>query len=237
MKKITTKKILYWLIGETAGRSIVGVWKWLWGLPIESGGKIAEKVAQESLQSMQLAVANLTNSVAKVVATYEQAKHQYNQKQQEFDDAENQAKLAYSKGNQDAARLALTKAIAIEKLLPQLGNQVKKIEKVKLAAQDKLTREREKIEAFKLDMANIKALTSMNLALVDISKLSDELDIESALGQFEEAKERVENKFVLENTKVDLAQDPTKKLQDDIDRLVTEDELSRRFQQLLVENN
>lgn len=54
MSKITLKKIFYWFIDETAGRSAVGIWKWLWGLPIEPGGKIAEKVAAESLQSMLL---------------------------------------------------------------------------------------------------------------------------------------------------------------------------------------
>ena len=54
MSKITLKKIFYWFIDETAGRSAVGIWKWLWGLPIEPRGKIARKVAAESLQSMVL---------------------------------------------------------------------------------------------------------------------------------------------------------------------------------------
>jgi len=50
----TLKKIFYWFIGETAGRSTAGIWKWFWGLPIEPGGKIARKVAAEPLQSMLL---------------------------------------------------------------------------------------------------------------------------------------------------------------------------------------
>ena len=49
MKKITSKKVTYWLLGETAGRTSVATWKWLWGLPVESGGKIAENVAKESV--------------------------------------------------------------------------------------------------------------------------------------------------------------------------------------------
>ncbi len=71
MKKITAKKITYWLLGSTAGSTSVAAWKWLWGLPVESGGKIAEKVAQESINSMQESVAQLTNAVAKVVAAYQ----------------------------------------------------------------------------------------------------------------------------------------------------------------------
>ena len=71
MKKITAKKITYWLFGSTAGSTSVAAWKWLWGLPVESGGKIAEKVAQESINSMQESIAQLTNAVAKVVAAYQ----------------------------------------------------------------------------------------------------------------------------------------------------------------------
>ncbi|BAZ15604.1 PspA/IM30 family protein [Calothrix sp. NIES-4071] len=47
------KKAIYWLMGERAGRTIVGTWNWLWGIPVEQGGKVAVAVAEESLQSMQ----------------------------------------------------------------------------------------------------------------------------------------------------------------------------------------
>lgn len=32
------KKVLYWLMGDKAGRTIVGAWNWMWALPVESGG-------------------------------------------------------------------------------------------------------------------------------------------------------------------------------------------------------
>jgi phage shock protein A len=224
MKKITTKKILYWVLGETAGRSLVSIWKWLWGLPIESGGKIAEQVARESLQSMQQSVAELTDAVAKVTATYEQIKQQYDRKQEEFDRAEKQAQLAYSNGNQEAARLAITKAISIEKILPQLSDRVTEIETRMIGAQEKLTRERERLEAYKLDMANLQTLTEMNRAMADIHKITTELDLESARSQFEEAKGSIENRSIWEKVRGDLAENPTEKLQADIDKLVTEDD-------------
>ncbi len=28
-------------MGDKAGRTIVGSWNWLWGMPVESGGKVA----------------------------------------------------------------------------------------------------------------------------------------------------------------------------------------------------
>lgn len=40
------KKAIYWVMGERAGRTIVGTWNWLWGMPVESGGKVAVAVAE-----------------------------------------------------------------------------------------------------------------------------------------------------------------------------------------------
>ncbi len=55
-------------MGDRAGRVIVGSWRWLWGLPVESGGKVAVAVAEESLQSMQESVQESVEQLAKAVA-------------------------------------------------------------------------------------------------------------------------------------------------------------------------
>jgi len=232
MKTITFKKIFYWFIGETAGRSLVGIWKWLWGLPMEPGGKIAEKVAQESLQSMQQSVVQLTAAVARVVAAYEQAKDKYNKKQAEFQQAEHQAQLAYGQGNQEAARLAMTKAIMIEKILPQLAEQVANAEKVMIAAKEKLNRERDKVEAYKLEMGNLQALAEMNQAMKDIFTITTELDIESARSQFEEAQTAIHGRYLRENAKAELSQNPTEQLEAEINQLTLDEEINQRFQRL-----
>ena len=112
MKQVNAKKITYWLLGETAGRTSVAVWKRLWGMPVEAGGKVAQKVAQESIASMQGSIAQLSTAVAKIVSTYNLAQQQYNNKLKDRHEAERQAQLAHSKGNKEAARLAITKAIA-----------------------------------------------------------------------------------------------------------------------------
>lgn len=53
------KSFIYWLMGDQAGRVVVDSWRWLWGLPVEAGGRVAVAVAQESLQSMQKLVQQL----------------------------------------------------------------------------------------------------------------------------------------------------------------------------------
>ncbi|MGB3208711.1 MAG: PspA/IM30 family protein [Crinalium sp.] len=232
MAKIALKKIFYWFTGETAGRSAVGIWKWLWGIPVEPGGKIAEKVAQESLQSMQQSVVQLTSAVARVVAAYQQAQEKYRKKQEEYYQAERQAQLAYRQGHEEAARLAMTKAIVIEKILPQLQQQVAKAETLMIAAKEKLSREREKVESYKLEMGNLQAMSEMNQAMKDIFDITTELDIENARSQFTEAQNAIQGKYLRENAKAELAENPADKLETQLNNLTLDEEINRRLKSL-----
>lgn len=220
------------LIWGKAGRTLVVIWNWLWGIPIESGGDIAVEVAGESLKSMQQSVAQLAESVATAIAAYENAKGKYELKQQEFKVAENQALLAYQKGNEEAARLAMSRAIAIERLLPKIGEQVAQAEKVVVAVKEKLYREREKLEAYQTEMQNLKVLAEINEALETIAQVDNSLDITSSRYQFESAQAAVEERYLKANAQVEISENPAERLQADLDRLMLNDEISRRLAQL-----
>ena len=232
MSKITPKKVTYWLLGETAGRTSVALWKRLWGMPVEAGGKVAQKVAQESIASMQESIAQLSTAVAKVVSTYNLAQQQYNNKLQDFQEAEKQAQLAHSKGNEDAARLAITKAIAVEKILPQLKERVETAQLTMNKAKAKLKRETEKLEAYKLELENLESLTLVNQAMAEMGGISSEWDLDSARSHFSEAKNSIEKKALLEEAKAELAENPNEILADEIDALSLEAEIEKRFKRL-----
>lgn len=205
------KKLLYWLMGEKAGRTIVGSWNWLWGQPIEQGGKLTVAIAEESLQSMQESVQKLTSAVAMQVGSYEKAKKKYEEKVAELKRLEGTAATAQSMGNMDAARLSMSKAIQIEQLLPQLEGQVKQAEQYVNASKDKLNRERMKLEQYKTDMQNMKDLAEINEALGTIAKVNNEFDIGSARSQFEEAKNALQNRNFRENALAELSENQLKK--------------------------
>lgn len=226
------KLVIYWLIGDRSGRTLVGIWNWLWGIPVESGGKIAQEVAQESLESMQRSIAQLTESVATVVAAYEKAQAKNSAKLQELKQAENGARLAYEQGNEEAARLSMSRAIAIERLLPKIAEQVAQAEKVVIAAKEKLYREREKVEAYKTEMQNLKALSEINEALATIAKVDSSLNLSAASDQFESAQAAVEGRYLKVNAQVELSESHTDKLQTDLERLTLDDEISRRIAKL-----
>lgn len=221
-----------WLLGERASRSLTAIWNWLWGLPIESGGKVAVEVAQVSLQAMQQSVSQLAESVAQITASYQQAKKMYDTKQQEFKQAEEQAFLAHRNGNEEAARLAMSRAIALERLLPQLAEQVAQASKVLQASRDKLSREWQRLETYKVELQNLKDFSVVSEALAAISKVNRDLDLDSARSQFEQAQVAVQGRYLQKNALAELAENPTEKLIADVDKLTLDAEISRRLKSL-----
>ncbi len=217
-------------MGEKAGRTIVGTWNWLWGIPVEQGGKVAVATAEESLQSMQESVQKLAKAVATQVAAYERAKQKYQEKVKELQNAENQAAIAQRSGNSEAARMAMAKVLQVEKLLPQLESQVKQAEQYVNASKDKLNRERMKIEEYKAQMQNMKDLAEINEALGAIAKVNNEFDIGSARSQFETAKNAVERRNLQESAIAELSENSAEKLQAELEQMTADDEIARRLQ-------
>ncbi len=226
------KRLIYWLMGERAGRVVVGSWRWLWGLPVESGGKVAVAVAEESLQSMQESVQQLARAVAQQVGAYERAKQKYQDKTRELTTCEQQARQAQNSGQLEGARLAMGRAIGIEKLLPALEQQVGQAEAFVAASRDKLNRERLKLEQYKSDMQNMKDLAEVNAALESIAKVNNDFDIGSARSSFEAARRAVEGRHLTSAALAELSQNPQEKLSADLEQLSLDEEVSQRLKTL-----
>ena len=224
-------------MGDKAGRTIVGAWNWMWGLPVESGGPVAVAVAEESLRSMQESVQKLAAAVSTQVAAYQRAKTKYEEKVREMQTVERQVITAKRNGNEEAARLAMSKLIQTEQILPQLESQVKQAEQYVNASKDKLNRERMKLEAYKTDMQNMKDMAEINEALQAISKVNNDLSIDSAQSQFEQAKNAVRNHHLEQQALAELSENPQEKLQADLENMTLDDEVNRRLEMLDESNN
>ena len=231
------KKVLYWLMGDKAGRTIVGAWNWMWGLPVESGGPVAVAVAEESLRSMQESVQKLAAAVSTQVAAYQRAKTKYEEKVREMQTVERQAITAKRNGNDEAARFAMSKLIQTEQILPQLESQVKQAEQYVNASKDKLNRERMKLEAYKTDMQNMKDMAEINEALRAISKVNNDLSIDSAQSQFEQARNAVQNHHLEQQALAEISENPQERLQADLENMTLDDEVNRRLEMLDESNN
>ncbi len=226
------KKVIYWLMGEKAGRAMIGTWNWLWGIPVESGGKVAVETAEQALRDMQASVQKLSEAVATQVAAYQRAKQKYQDKVQEMQGLERQAITAQKQGNEEAARLAMSKVIQIEQLLPQLEVQVQQAEGYVNVSKDKLRRERTKLEAYKTDMQNMKDMTEINEALAAMAKVNSDLNIDSARSQFESAKSAVERRNLKQQAIAEFSENPDEKLQADLEKMTLDDAVAQRLQML-----
>jgi phage shock protein A len=226
------KKVMYWLIGEKAGRTVVGTWNWLWGIPVDTGGKVAVAVAEESLQSMQEGVHRLAEAVAIQDASYQKAKKMHEAKLKELEVLNRQVATAQKLGNDLAARQTMTKVIQIEQVLPNLESMIRQAEQAVNQSKAKLNRERVKIESYKSDMQNMKDLAEVNEALAIIASVNNEFDIGSAKSQFEEAKNAVETRNLRTNALAALSENPTAVVNAEIEQMTLEDEVTRRLQQI-----
>lgn len=229
MKKHPVRKTVDLIAGEKAGRIIFASWNWVWGKPIESGGKLSLEVAKDALATMEKKVINLTEAVAKVTASYQQARKIYETKQQEAYDAENKSKLAYERGNLEGARLAMTQVIATEKILPQLSQMVETAEERMNAAKEQLNREKEKLEMYKLQMDNLKTLAEFNEAMQKIFEATTDLNMGSAPVQFDESQKAIETRHLVEVAQAKLGENLTDKLESQLDQLTLDDEIMRRL--------
>lgn len=209
----------------------------MWGLPVESGGQVSVAVAEESLRSMQESVQKLAAAVSTQVAAYQRAKTKYEEKVREMQAVERQAITAKRNGNEEAARLAMSKVIQTEDILPQLEAQVKQAEQYVNASKDKLNRERMKLEAYKTDMQNMKDMAEINEALRAISKVNNDLSIDSARSQFEQAKNAVHGRNLEQQALAELSENPQERLQAELENMTLDDEVNRRLQMLEGSNN
>lgn len=223
---------MYWLIGEKAGRTVVGTWNWLWGIPVDAGGKVAVAVAEESLQSMQEGVHRLAEAVAIQDASYQKAKKMHEAKLKELEVLNRQVATAQKLGNDLAARQTMTKVIQIEQVLPNLESMIRQAEQAVNQSKAKLNRERVKIESYKSDMQNMKDLAEVNEALAIIASVNNEFDIGSAKSQFEEAKNAVETRNLRTNALAALSENPIAVVNAEIEQMTLEDEVTRRLQQI-----
>ena len=126
----------------------------------------------------------------------------------------------------------MARIIQIEQILPTLEAMLQQAEDSVKLSKAKLSREREKIESYKSAMQNLKDLAEVNEALVEIGKVNSEFDIGSAKSQFDAAKSAVENRNLRANALNSLSEDPQAAINEEIEQMTLDEEVSLRLQQL-----
>lgn len=223
------KGFIYGLLGERAGRVVVSFWNWLWGKPVEAGGDVSVRVAEEALRDIQSSVQRLTQAVATQVSAYRRAQQLFQQKVKEYQTCEQQALLAKQQGRLDLARQAMSKALSVEQILPELEDRVQKAEAYATAARSRLAKEQLQLEAYKSRLQNLKDLNEVNNALAEMAKVSSEFNIDSARSQFEDASNAVQRKQLQVEALNELSESPAQKADEALQAMSLDAELERRL--------
>lgn len=231
------KKFLYWFLGKTAGRTLVVGWQWLWGRPLAAGGAVTLAAAKATLTEMQASVQKLTESVAQVMAVYEQAQHQFDEKDQERLQLEEKARFALEQGNEEAARYAMAQVLSLEQLLPQLQQRVEQAQDLMLRSREKLRVEQETLMAYKLEMRNLKAISTMNEALNQVINLAGEVGLEEMRSQFEDSEQAIKNRHLQINSQFELAQNPHEQIDQQLEQLSQTEAIEQRLQALRAKHD
>lgn len=225
------KKFIYYLFGERAGRFLIVSWNWLLGVSEPSEQEQAVSEAEKSLKEMQASVEKLTQAVAVQVQNYQEAEEHYSKKVREFQDLETKAKSLKASGNTESARLTMIQAVQLEKILPQLKENVENAEKYVTAAKQQLMRQKEKLETYKSELANMQAVQEVNDALSQMAEVNNSYNIDAAKSQFEAAKETVNNRQMEVQAFYELSQNAGDNFDDKMEDMSLEDEVSRRLEQ------
>lgn len=231
------KKFIYGFFGETAGRLIIVSWNWLWGIS-EASEQEKEPIdpdpthMKEIIREMQNSVDNLTQAVAVQVNNYQQVEERYSAKVQEVKDLETKAKILKAQGNTEAARLTLIQAINLEKILPRLKEAVESTEKHVNVAKEELMWQKEKLEIYKSEWANLQVIHNLNQILEQVVEANNDYNIDLAKSQFEATKKAVNERKDELQAISKLSKTSTETLEEKIDSMGSDDEVSRRLEKL-----
>jgi phage shock protein A len=94
-----------------------------------------------------------------------------------------------------------------------------------------------KLEAYKTDMQNMKDMAEINEALRAISKVNNDLSIDSDQSQFEQAKNAVYNHHLEQQALAEISENPQERLQAELENMTLDDEVNRRLEMLDDSNN
>lgn len=227
------KQIMYWLLGKQAGRVIEVTWRWLWNVPLEQDAKIRGQVLDCTLAEIQQTVSELTQAVAKQQSAYTIAQKQYAQKVEEHQRLSQHAIAAQRSSNEDAVRLAASRLIQLETLLPQLAHRLQQAEQYVTASRQQLKSEQFKVEQLKQEIQTAKELDAITEILNTIYNLHNQFNPSSAENTIKQVVNLIEVQHEDAKALSEIAQHSS--LQDQLKNITQNEQFHQRLQQIQTE--
>jgi phage shock protein A len=163
------KNSIFWLFGDEIGKSMINSFNWLVEAPPERSPKV-EKTSNEItiehaaqlLELMRSKVLNLHNVVEQVRQSTRKNQHQYNLKCQYHQGLVKMAAEYKQMGQIVEARLAMAKAIEIERILPEFQAKLTSSEEMLMRVNEIHSQKESELSLLEIDVENMKAYIAMN---------------------------------------------------------------------------
>ncbi|MEO1521810.1 MAG: PspA/IM30 family protein [Cyanobacteria bacterium J06633_2] len=197
------KPFLYWLLGEKAGRIVVGSWAWLLGQSIDAGDARTVAIAQQSVDDVAENVDQLTAAVAQQHSALQQAQKLLITMQSQAESLNQQAMKLVQHGDDHAALSILGELDIIEASIPQLEVQVNTAQRNFEAGREQLREQQRQLQQMKTQQKVSASLQKVTAALEKANALSG-LSSDRAIQTFETARDAIDRKSIEATSHMEL---------------------------------
>jgi peptidyl-tRNA hydrolase len=163
------KGFIVWLMGDKLGESTINGLNWLLEVPPDRSvtkGKTSDEITLEHafqlLELMRSKVKQLHDIVEQVRQSTHRTQHQYNLKCQRHQELLEMAVEYKQMGQIMEARLAIAKAIEIERISPEFQTKLASSQEMLMRVNDIHVQQESELSLLEIDVENMKAWIAMN---------------------------------------------------------------------------
>jgi len=163
------KRSIIWLFGDELSKSVINTYNWLLEVPPERSatkGKTSDEInlqhIGELLDSMRVKVANLQTVVERVRHSTQEIEKQYNLKCQYHQELMLLVLDFHRVGNILEARLAMAKAMEIERILPEFQAKLASSQEMLMRVSEIYIQKESELSLLEIDIENMKTYIAMN---------------------------------------------------------------------------
>ena len=193
--------LILWLMGDAVGEQMIAGWNWLWQIPptatatAKTSDDITIEHATQLLGSIGLRVTQMQRVVDRVRSITREIQRQYDLKCQEHQELIGIV-LEYQRSNDSVeARLAMAKAIGIERILPELKVRLERAQEMLMNVNECHIQEQTKLSLLEIEMETIKACMAMNESM-GIDRTMDKFqDLSNLQDKFQNVQAEMEDRY------------------------------------------
>jgi phage shock protein A len=197
------KSFVLWFMGDSLGGAVINTWDWLWQMPIaetsiptaKTSDNLTLEHAQRLLSSIEMRVLEMQTAVDKVRNSTQEIQRQYEAKGQQHQELIDLVREYQRAGNTIEARLAMAKAIGIERILPELKARWENSQEMLLSINECHAQEQAKLTLLEIEMETIRACMAMSDSMGGNREIDKINELNHLQERFHDVQTEIEDRY------------------------------------------